>query len=489
MVEEFENVLHLLNYRWNLKALALWKGENLHGEDYQVYEGYDAVLSIDNLKRLDGIEDPFIRTRLRHALIDHYLQRVLLPHENEMRAWMKGAAAVVNGEKIYFREIIPWCQKSSTVDSRRILQKEAGCICKFLKPFALNYWRLLLETIRSELGFDGYLDYCRKKKGIDYPYYYHLLKRILKQTDTLYFSSMSRWVWERFEKPLSELSRYDAMNLLGFEQFDSLLAERRVEDTLSFFSSFWKLDILRTPGLCLDIGRETEKSAQAVCFVLQVPEEVYIVMRPEGGWIDLESLWHELGHGLSAVWTSPELSVVERDLATCFGLSEAFAFLIQNITLSEPFLEGYLHLPRHQSRKLHGYKVLRDLATFRRYATKFICEYEMFSRETLSDGRPYERLMTRYTGFYHQPETHLFDLSPEFYCLDYLLGWMAEAMLESFLRESFGPRWIFCKEAAGILKEWWAQGNRRDLPEFVRHNNLGNLSPELLLRRWTEKLT
>ena len=37
--------------------------------------------------------------------------------------------------------------------------------------------------------------------------------------------------------------------------------------------------------------------------------------------------------------------------------------------------------------------------------------------------------MARITGFYHQPESHLFDLVPELYCADYLLGWMGEAAL------------------------------------------------------------
>jgi hypothetical protein len=42
--------------------------------------------------------------------------------------------------------------------------------------------------------------------------------------------------------------------------------------------------------------------------------------------------------------------------------------------------------------------------------------------------------MARITGFYHQPESHLFDLVPEFYCADYLLGWLGEAVLNEYGR-------------------------------------------------------
>ena len=60
-------------------------------------------------------------------------------------------------------------------------------------------------------------------------------------------------------------------------------------------------------------------------------------MRPEGGWGDLETLWHELGHGLSAAFTSPDISMVMRDMGTSFALSEAFAFLNQSLVLFNPF--------------------------------------------------------------------------------------------------------------------------------------------------------
>jgi hypothetical protein len=51
------------------------------------------------------------------------------------------------GEKIYFQEVIPWCQKSSTLLKRQKLQQETGPLCKLLKPFALNYWNILLASL------------------------------------------------------------------------------------------------------------------------------------------------------------------------------------------------------------------------------------------------------------------------------------------------------------------------------------------------------
>jgi len=484
---EIENTLHHLNYRWNFEALALWKGDKAPFEAYRIYEGYEDFINLKTLTHIDGLKDKVARKRLRHALIDHYLQSVLLPHENEMRSWMKGAKAHVQDKEIRFRDIIPWCQKSSTYEERGILEKETGPLCKFLKPFVLNYWTILLEILKKDFGYTNYLDYCHKKKGIDYHGYYNILKNLLIETDDLYFPAMEQWSRQQFNLPLSALSRFDAIFLLGFGEFDGLFPQKSIEELTGFFH-YWGIDIEHTPGLNLELGQEEGKSAQAMCFILEVPEEAYILMKPEGGWIDLETLWHELGHGLSAVFTSPDLSIVDRDMATSHSLSESFAFLLQNITLSVPFLENYLGLKPPDSEKLSYYKTLKDLSVFRRYAAKFLAEYEIFSSGDLSNGEPYAELMARHTGFYYQPESHLFDLAPEFYSLDYVLGWLAEAIMEEHLRGLLGTRWMFRPETGDILKKWWNQGNRHDISHFMKANGLGSLAPEALLRRWKEVL-
>jgi hypothetical protein len=482
-LKDIENILHHLNYRWNLTALALWKGDKAPFEAPEIYRGYEDFISLGTLAQIDKLKDRTARTRLRHALIDHYLQRTLLPHETEMRSWMRGAAAHIKGKKIYLRDIIPWCQKTSTYEERQLLQKETRALCKFLKPFALNYWDILLDILRNDLGFETYRDYCRQKKGLDYPYYYDFLRKLLLETDNLYFSAMERWSYQRFKVSLSSLTRFDAIDLLGLGQFDRLFPGKKIEELTPFFH-YWDIDLKNRPGLNLEVGQEENKSSQAMCFILQVPEEVYVLMKPEGGWVDLETLWHELGHGLSVVFTSPELPTIDRDMATSYSLSESFAFLLQNLTLSLPFLENYLGLNSANAEELFFHKVLKDLSVFRRYAAKFIAEYEMFANSDVSNGEPYAEIMARNTGFYYQPESHLFDLVPEFYSLDYVLGWMAEAVLEEYMRDRLGTYWIYQPGAGDILKKWWNQGNRYDIVQFMEHNGLGPLAPEALLRRW-----
>lgn len=487
-LSSLENVLFHLNYRWKIQSLAMWKGERPPFEPCHFYDAYEDFIHLRTLARIDSLNNGDVKIRLRHALIDHYLQRALLPHEAEMRAWTKGASAHVNGHKIYFKDIIPWCQKQSTHEDRQILQKETGPLCKFLAPFALNYWNILLDILTHELGFNGYLDFCSEKKGIDYADYYRLLKDFLPQIDAIYFPAMERWCREGFGHNLNEMTRFDAIHVLGLNHMDPIFPDKPVTAFNPFFDH-WGIDLNNTPGLHLDLERKDAKSAQAISFILQVPDEVYVLMKPEGGWVDLETLWHELGHGLSAVFTSPDLSIVGKDLAASFSLSESFAFLNQNITLSVPFLTTCLGLEQSLSEELHYYKVLKDLSMFRRYAAKFLAEYEMFQGGNLSDGRPYAEIMARYTGFYYQPESHLFDLVPEFYSLDYVLGWLTESVLEGYLNDRLGEDWMFQAEAGRILNQWWRQGNEHDIPVFLEINGLDALNTDRIMSRWKEALS
>jgi hypothetical protein len=90
-------------------------------------------------------------------------------------------------KRFTFLEVIPWCQKSSTLLKRQKLQQETGPLCKLLKPFAVNYWNIVLDTLTGELGFDGYIDYCSQKKGIDYHRLYQQVQTLVEQTDDYYF--------------------------------------------------------------------------------------------------------------------------------------------------------------------------------------------------------------------------------------------------------------------------------------------------------------
>jgi hypothetical protein len=123
---------------------------------------------------------------------------------------------------------------------------------------------------------------------------------------------------------------------------------------------------------------------------------------------------------------------------------------------------------------------------FRRYAAKLLVEYDMFQKEDFENGERYGKWLRQGTGFIYQPECHLLDLAPEFYCLDYVLAWMAVPLMERYLVDQCGGEWIYSKTTGRILKRWWRDGNRYDIFSFMERNDLGNLNMEPLVTRWLQ---
>jgi hypothetical protein len=91
-----------------------------------------------------------------------------MPHETEMQAWSRSAAAHVEGEKIYFQErhsLVPEIQHPGQTPAAAAGNRTAVQTAQTLCPQLLD---IMLDTLTGELGFDSYIDYCSRKKGIDY---------------------------------------------------------------------------------------------------------------------------------------------------------------------------------------------------------------------------------------------------------------------------------------------------------------------------------
>jgi hypothetical protein len=476
--------LQARTYRWKKAALTRWLGQPSAGDGVGPADG----LSLDLLAQIDRLPEARLRHGVRHRFIDLYLQERVRAHDAEMQVMTQGAAAHVKGHKIYLREVVPWCQGAHTWAERQLLQRETTALCRFLKPYVLAHWEESLACLRTDFGYWDYGAYCAEKKGVAYQVLKPQIDHFLEATRALYLDAMGAWCGEVFGRPLSDLTRFDAIHLLGWGGFTPALpAHRTPRDTLGLLA-IWGMPLASISALQLHTDGAAQGSTQAMTLLLRVPEEIHIVMTSSGGWIDLETLWHELGHGLAAAFTPAELPLAAREFATDHSLSEGYAFLLQGAILSEAVLTEIMGLDRTAARRLGYYKALRDLAVFRRYAAKFLWELELFNGLDLADGRPYAEAMLYHTGFYHQPESHLFDLTPEFYCCDYLRGMLMAHRLGAVLEETLGAGWPLSGDAGSHLRDWWALGHAAEIDAFCASRGIPALEVTDLMAHWGGRL-
>ncbi|MBW2171311.1 MAG: hypothetical protein JRF69_04915 [Deltaproteobacteria bacterium] len=232
---DIEKAVLTLNHRLTARALSLWQGNVPKGSNYDTYDGLTDILNPSTINSLrPSGEWARHGQRVYHSLLSHYLQYRISPYENELFTLTRGAAALVEGEKIYFKDTLSWCQKRSDLAKRKILEKESSGLCKFLKPFALGVWEHLLMLLEDEFGYEDYVKYCQDKKQIDYEGYLPVLQEVLRQTDTLYFEAMERWSQKSLGVTLDELNRFDAIYLLGLGEFDQSVGNTSERHSRSF---------------------------------------------------------------------------------------------------------------------------------------------------------------------------------------------------------------------------------------------------------------
>ena len=418
--------------------------------------------------------------RLYFQAVDHFLRVRVEPVQAMFTSWMAGAKAQVNGEEVPFNRVITWCQDTADNQARRLLTREVRALCRFLAPLNHATWQALTTLIEEELGYAGYIPFCEQKRGVPIDEAAAQAATFLDSSRQRHLDTIGALLRQITGLSPGQASRFDAIYLLGLRYLDHLFPRHLdTADILSFFSRAG-FSLINSPALTIHhVGRP---GRQSYCMPITIPGDIHIVLGPLQGWLDLEALCHELGHALSFLYTDSSLSPLQTDFFPSSGLSEAFAFLFQKLSMSREFLEEVMGLSADDAEVVASIHRVKWITLARRYAAKLVIEQENFQQHRLRQGEPfYARTMERETGFCYDPETYLFDLMPDFYTLDYFQGFLAAAILAKELQALAGNHWYRTPAAVALLSSWWRQGNRLDLTSFLATELDRALDPEPFL--------
>ncbi len=290
----------------------------------------------------------------------------------------------------------------------------------------------------------------------------------LKETSAAYRRLLQPLLLNVTGLSLEQASRFDAIYLLGLRYLDRFFPDQlHVSDILGYFQETGYLLVSESEQLV--IHENDDPGVQPYCIPVNIPGEIHIIMGPLKGWLDLETLCHELGHALSFLYADAGLPPEQIDFFQSGGLSESFAFLFQKICMSKEFIHEVLSVDSDLAQMISEIHEVKWLTLSRRYAAKLAIEGENFRQGHLQRGEQhYADTMQQETGFYYDPETYLFDLMPDFYTLDYYQAFLGSAAIEQYLKGVYGGRWYLEAEASGMLKQWWREGNSQDLSDFMK---------------------
>ena len=406
--------------------------------------------------------------RLVFAAVDLVVTEQTADLSDMLKFYMERGRMVVSSKKIPALEIVPWLQMEKDFEQREEMKKEMTIFLKgIINPMLLGMLELTVKAITERFGYASYAQYAEAKKGLSFAVQSDLLQRYLDDTAETYFSRLNPWVQEKIGRPMGDLSRYHALHLLRITRFDEYFPVSRL--SLSIQETFQGLgfDLSQRHDVITDVSTDSSKNPDGICVGIEIPGEVYVIVKPLGGLIDVETMLHETGHAFFLSHIDPSLPVEYRRLYRSGALDETFAFLFMDLLDNPTWLTQVAGLPADQAAELASLVQTKRLCLIRRYIGKFLAEKQLHETGAIKDPEPYCRYLNQATGFVYEPQGYLIDMEADFYSLDYVHAWAASHVLREFLETRFGEEWFRKPEAGDFLKRIAFQGRRDSVDKVI----------------------
>jgi hypothetical protein len=269
--------------------------------------------------------------------------------------------------------------------------------------------------------------------------------------------------------PRGEATRADALALFRVREYDDAFPAERMEATIRENCAEMRVDATAGGHIRFDLDDRPGKRSRAFCSPVQVPQEVYLVLRPHGGQADWGTFLHELGHALHFGYARADYPFEYRWLGDN-SVTESYAMLFDHRLQDRNWLLRYTALGRARVGAYLRFGAFEELHYLRRYCAKLLYEIAAYGGETSWDALPdlYATMLTDATGFRYRPVDAFLDFDPRYYSTRYLRAWQLQAVIDGALTERFDEDW-WRNPAAGpwIIEQLFAEGQRETAAELA----------------------
>lgn len=288
-----------------------------------------------------------------------------------------------------------------------------------------------------------------------------------------------------FGVPLNEATRADAIAIFRLREYDDAFPESAMASTIQRSCAEMRVDATAGGHVTFDILDRPGKRSRAFCSPVQVPEEVYLVLRPHGGQSDYGTFLHELGHALHFGYARADYPFEYRWLGDN-SVTESYAMLFDHLMQDRGWLLRYTGLSKARVSEFLRLAGFEELHFLRRYCAKLIYEIQAYGGELSWGALPdlYATLLTDATGFRYRPSDAFIDLDPRYYSTRYLRAWQLQAIIENGLISRFDEDW-WRNPASGpwIISELFSEGQRETADEVAIRAAASPISFAPLIRR------
>src|SRR3954449_2022857 len=371
----------------------------------------------------------------------------------------------IDGEKIPLRQS-PVVQANEPDPDRRAAIERArlDIAASELTPLQVENHERAAE-IAKELGWSSMLELCEELSGIDLAALEQQTEALLAETEAAYEPTVEPELQQHLGIGFDHLRRCDIPAFFRAPTLDAAFPPERAIPALRQTLAGMGIDIDRQRNVILDAEVRPTKSPRAFCAPVKVPDVVYLMISPQGGRDDTQTLLHEAGHTEHFAHVTPGVPFERRFLGDN-SFTEAFAFLFQYLSEEPAWLEDVLGV---EAAPLAGYAKAVKLIFLRRYAAKLGYERRLHAADADLAAMPdeYARRLSAAVHVDWPRETWIADIDPFFYAACYIRAWATERTLRTHLVDQFGERWFMDPAAGDLLKRVWSKGQRAVAEELL----------------------
>jgi hypothetical protein len=391
-----------------------------------------------------GSEDERSARILLDWQVESQSSRELAAQDEREIAW-EGDAAVnlPDGRQIPYQRVSIELGNSTDAAERAMIEKARRTIVeKELAPLRRERFQRERDITESLDIANGYNATWERLSGVSLGGLRAECEAFLRDTQAMWDEVAPAVVKRTLGMNIREASRADALALFRAREFDVFFPAKAMDASIRSQVRAMGIDPDAAGRIRYDIGEREGKRSRAFCSPVQVPDEVYLVLRPHGGQTDWNTYLHELGHALHFAYMRPDHPMEFRYMGDN-SVTEGYAMLFDHLMQDAGWLQRYTGLEKRTTPEFLRSAGFEELHFLRRYSAKLIYETQLYGGDVGWDALPdlYVDVLTSATTFQYARADAFVDVDPRYYSARYLRAWQLQALLTETLTERYDADW------------------------------------------------
>lgn len=430
-----------------------------------IYRRFRHLFTIENYHELPAVcPDPkylrflqeFVASAIMEDTVKEYSERIAQAEATTVISW--------DGREVTYRSAPVVWNNEPDVARRHALNELWRRETWRMNALQRDRQRAMVAKV-GDFGFKDYVAMWDTLKALDLPGLAARMSAFLSDTEDLFRASLEEALG-RIGLAVEDAWKADVGWLFRAPQFDQYFRKEVMVESLRRTLLDLGIRLEEQTNVKLDIEARPKKSPRAFCAPVRIPSDVRLVIMPQGGSSDYDSLFHEAGHTEHFAHVDPALPFAYRWLGDN-SVTEGYAFAIEYIASDPVWLRRMLHFDSPQP--YLWLSALNKLYMLRRYSTKLLYEPMLHRASDPEEmAEVYADLFTRHLLVRYFPEEYLKDVDDAFYAAQYVRAWTFEGQLRQYLVKEFEEDWFRNRRAGQFLVELWRDGQKYTPEELLR---------------------